>query len=58
MLDGLIEGKCRTHLNFLVSCHRKTMFIEFVDIYAMVKMLLLCSLFDELFPEIGVEHVA
>lgn len=34
------------------------MFIEFVDIYAMVKMLLLCSLFDELFPEIGVEHVA
>jgi len=37
MLDGWIDGKNCTIINFLVSCSKKTMFLKLVDASDKVK---------------------
>ena len=58
MSDGWTDMRGRTLLNFLVHCHKGTMFMRFVDASAHIKdAALLCGLLDEFIQEIGSQHV-
>jgi hypothetical protein len=54
MSDDWTDGKGRSILNFLVNCHKGTMFIKSVDASAYVKdAWLLCELLDNFIREIS-----
>jgi hypothetical protein len=58
MLDGWMDQKGRTLLNFLVNCPKGTMFVKFVEASTHVKEeSLLCDLLDEFIREVGPQHV-
>jgi hypothetical protein len=58
MLDGWIDQKGNTLLNFLVNCLRGTMFIKFVDASTHVKnVTLLCEFLDGFIQEMGPQNV-
>eukprot|EP00253_Pinus_taeda_P025528 PITA_25528 len=58
MLNGWIDQKGRTLINFLVSCPKGTMFIKSVDASAQIKdAKTLCDLLDVFILEVGEQNV-
>ena len=54
----MLDGKGRTLINFLVHCHRGTMFIKSIDASAYVKdAALLSELMDGFIQDIGVHNI-